>query len=220
MATRSAVEESFGQPVHLSSIDDGVGQHQDPVLSFDGGTVFFERDNEIFSVESSALDGVPATPKRLALNEPGIRQFHPYPSHDGERLYFARTAGVTDGLPYEIWYARRVGADYGNPEAVLGMQAPGEHRFWPVVSRDELTIYFSAYPVGDIGAAPAYLARRPSIDEPFGQAVLLRGEEFDVPFPIEGTISWVSPDDCEMWLRLPYPLDLAGVTMAHRPTLQ
>ena len=99
-------------------------------------------------------------------------------------LYFVRTT-PTEEIFVASWpdlVERRV----------TELDMPGSDRV-PVISADGLTIYWSRFV---IGTSEIWMARRTSIELPFGRA--MKVEELDTP--LDDAATWVSSDLCRLYI--------------------
>jgi len=116
----------------------------------------------------------------------GVRDAAPYIVPDGHALYFVSdrmTAGVN-----LLFRAERTGTAFGEarPVEVQGLPADAaSNQYNPVVTPDELTLYFQA-PSGE------YVATRGSTSEPFHDPTLLTD--------VVGPLTWISADNCQAYL--------------------
>jgi hypothetical protein len=192
---RSKTTEPFGPFIPLGGMPDG-GSHW-PTTSPDGTELFFSRntgDVKIWravvasgAAESAApvgeLDGVAA-------------EDHPYLANE-RVIYFTQNPSGA----YAILRAERSDAfkPFGAPEAVKGLEAY-YYAVKPVVTLDELTIYFGAASQSDgLNGTRIRRASRASVLDRFGASVEvteLRGANVlsggDRPV-------WLSPDRCTLY---------------------
>lgn len=96
-----------------------------------------------------------------------------------------------------IFRAPRLDGDFGNAVAVLGADlniAPGDGA--PVVTPDELTLFFSSARLGGVGSFDVWMAKRATATDSFGEPVNVQAvNSTDIDTP-----SWVSADGCVLYL--------------------
>jgi hypothetical protein len=199
-ATRPDLDAPFDDAVPLAiNTDQNDG---DPMLTTDGGTLFFSSDRpdgfgELDLYQSS--HAAPSLPFVTAsavpdVNSPGS-EVQPFAASDGELWFAYRSAGPDHAL--HLRRAPRIGVGYGAPIAVTELDSTSEDS-WPSLSTDKLTIYYSSTRVdgGAQGKADVWRAQR---DNP--TAV------FDAPSNVNelnsaGTdhMGWLSEDNCRLYL--------------------
>jgi Tol biopolymer transport system component len=98
---------------------------------------------------------------------------------------------------YEIYRAPRTNTQLGTPLPISGNQvntSGGESN--PVVSPDELTLYFSSNRAGGVGGYDIWMAKRASLADGFGMPENLQAlNSTDIDAP-----TWVSADGCVIYL--------------------
>ena len=166
----------------------------DPHLLPDGKLLFsVAPTGGVLHIESATLTPERTLADRVALPALGStgRTIQPYVA--GSRLYVASDRG--DGN-YHIYSAER-GADgaLGPPARVEELVGSGWD--WrPVVTPDELTIYFSRSPSADMSGLDVYVARRASTNDKFGPPE--RVAELSEP-GVSDNPTWVSADECTIY---------------------
>lgn len=111
----------------------------------------------------------------------------PYVLPDDSALYFHNETG-------DICRAERVGVGFAY-RTVIAEIATASIESFPVVSPDELTLYFQSNRPGGKGNYDMWVASRSSKSSPFGEAVPLKSLNtagFDIP-------SWISADACRLY---------------------
>jgi Tol biopolymer transport system component len=194
IVTRPDRSAAFEEPSLLDAL---VGQQDgfSPSATSDGLSLYFE------SVRSGTFWYLYVA-KRLTtadvFSEPdllpgaGANAGGPYILPDQTTLYFhSNSAGNGD-----IYRMARVGDAFAQPVAVnaVDINTTAIESF-PVVSPDELTLYFSSTRVAGKGGADMWVSSRAAKTEPFGPAqplASLNHAGYDIP-------SWVSPDGCRLY---------------------
>ena len=182
-AKRNSDRDPFGELAPLSSINSD--QTEDSVsVTADGLRIFLDsnrsgRDRLYTAVRTTTGEPFGA-PTRIMLGQDALDQYDPYVLPDGSALYFAANLPEFGGI-------FRTPLSDGQPGApVLLFRGP---RF-PVVTQDELTLYF------DDGSGDIWMATRASRDLPFGEPIDLAelngNSSYDYP-------QWISPDGCRLY---------------------
>lgn len=194
VATRETRHEAFvvGEPLPAN----GVSWDFSPAPTGDASILFLEsQDSGIWKIYESHWNPKVAAFGTVAL-APGLREDTatytdggPYITPNGEAIYFHSTR-FGDGNRLAL--ARRVGATFGAVQHLnLGL-AHGQS--FPVVSSDELTLYF-ALTHSDDGQVDIWSASRRSTSEKFASFRKLEGvntEANEVP-------SYISEDGCRLY---------------------
>lgn len=114
---------------------------------------------------------------------------------DGSAVYFSTWRG--SDTSWSIWSAaRKPKGAFDAPRPVVSVNRAGSHEVCPVISADDLTLYFASDRPGGYGSWDIWVSTRPSKLDPFGEPALvseLSSASHDVP-------AWLSPDGCEMIL--------------------
>ncbi len=127
------------------------------------------------------------------LDDPINAEGGPFITPDGSALYFHATWGSNIGRLYR---AQRIDDEFPTAQDMMLRVGEGGEAF-PVVSRDELTLYFSSFQVGG-DDNDIWMATRSASSDPatgFGNPVViteLRSAYTDVA-------SWVSSDGCRLY---------------------
>lgn len=166
-----------------------------PAISPDGLSFFFEAvegpcdgKQACFRLRATTRgavgDDFPAPMPAPILGDVG-QAGQPFFTFDGRFLYV--TSAGTDPIYVHIWRSRRVGSSWGQPEELtelIGMTGEAS----PVVSGDNLTIYFSGGP--DISV---WRATRSSENDSFANAAAVPGMRGYNP-------QWLSQDSCRLYV--------------------
>lgn len=137
-----------------------------------------------------------ATSRMIAELSSSVQEVQPYVSAAGSALYFVRRPnGVTD-VRADIYASAIVDGRYAAPAPVAGVNTVEAHELAPVLSADELRLYFASDRAGGFGDMDIYLATRSDPSAPFGAAVALA--ELNTPQHEQPT--WISADDCTLYL--------------------
>jgi len=171
MATRSSIDQGFGDPVRLPAPINTAAQDACPTLA-PGHRLYFSsnRYDPAFDIYVSKLGPKGwSEPQNLGpnINTPGALDESPTFYEDGGdtiMLFSSRANGGTgDGNIYQ--------SVNGGPKSLVAggvNSSASDNR--PSVTRDGLTIYFDSTRAG-LGGADIFYATRSSTSEPFGPAV-------------------------------------------------
>lgn len=170
MATRASADTEFGNVKQVSGAEIADPEEGAPSATGDGKLLFFEsydlanRKSEIWTRGMSASGPSVAKPKALfGLVNGGLSQGGPYVLPDGHALYFHRTANDVSRL----YRAERIEGQYANVTPIAGLRTKAdESDYGPVVTPDELTIYWSSLRGGSSETA-IYVATRADTTSPF-----------------------------------------------------
>lgn len=116
----------------------------------------------------------------------------PYILPDHSAIYLAANP-TTSGATYDLYRSTRTTGSFLPPAPVPGVNTSSDELF-PLVSADELTIYFASNRPGAAGRYDIYRATRANTSTAFGaaeQVTPLNSIGADLP-------SWASADDCVM----------------------
>jgi Tol biopolymer transport system component len=196
-ATRATVDEPFSN-VHPVMGVDTTGIERSPVISGDGLALYAIIDapqnynigratRPTTSANFSALTAV--TTINSAMNDT-LGSIVP----DESVVYFTSDRGGNTGLYSAV---RMPGGDYSLPKLVPGTlintaDSDGD----PVISPDQLTLFFSSNRIGGLGGADVWMAQRANVATGFDapiNLVSLNSGQVDV-------VSWVSADGCVVYL--------------------
>lgn len=189
--SRPTKEDPFGVATPLAI--NTSGDEGQPSLAPDGLTLFFHRlstsPRSIWSASRATETDPFGSEARVTALDTGDDVFDPYASPAA--LYYG---GDVPGKQSELFRAPRAGASVstGVPVVELGGVA---NEVGPVVTHDELVIYFATDRAAPVGLFDVWTARRPSVTEPFGPPV--RVEE--LASPGRDVPRWLSPDACALY---------------------
>jgi len=204
IATRASREQPFGN-VRSAGLS-GSGTDDNPALSFDGRQLFFSSidrgdsgTQEIFVAQVAG--GALTAPAPVRGVPPDTTD--PFPNGDASALYYSaeRDGGLSD-----LWLATGLGAGSGFSEQRLAIndpQADGQ----PVLSRDELTIYWGSRRAATLGLSDIFVATRARTSDPFTNVASLgptvNSTSNDLPL-------FVSTDGCVLYFTSDRPGGAGG----------
>jgi Tol biopolymer transport system component len=197
MATRTSREMPFGAASLVPGLAANVAGSNDgrPVLPADELTIYFESSRTgissiFYSTRTTPQDGW-SMPQLLVDVNDGLTDDDggPFIMPAGNVLYFhAIQAGR-----HEIFRTERNDGGWSPPTALRNIDLPSQEDLLPVLSDDELTIFFTSTRSdvnGDI-----FVATRPSQMDDFAVPLVVRELNttyFDGP-------GWLSPDGCRLY---------------------
>lgn len=196
-AKRTTMDGSFGAPSPdptLGPVGDWFKQAQTldvPTISGDGLALYghFGGQNiyNIFASQRALPTETFSAPAKVA-ELANVVALTPFISFDGRTLYFS-----SGGLQVATWS----GTSFGTPKVIDAVASPAGSR-QPVVSRDELTLYFESGRTDGTakGGADIWASTRSDASEDFGQpSAVDELNTSDNEYPV-----WISPDRCEFFL--------------------
>jgi hypothetical protein len=198
VATRTSTDVPFKNPTKIAELSTPDESEGTPTVTADGLTIYYSGKGPgdagygILKSTRASLSDPWGTPTLLA----GLDLSMPYVSPDGKRLY-----GVKDlpgGPPYnaDLHYVD-LPWDGGASQVIPGTQSAGL-QYWPVMSADELTLYYS-YPMIMPYRWELGIAKRASTSDPFGP--VQKVSELDVDGGADEDPHWISPDKCTLYFR-------------------
>jgi hypothetical protein len=193
VATRLSAAQPFDPPVPVATVNTASNE-ADPALSVDGQLLYFVSDRtggaggfDLWA--APRVDGGFGTATVLsAVSSPSNEQ---YPYALANSLYFTSDRTGTAA----IYRADLAGTSATNP-TLLGAADAGA-QLAPVVSDDELVMYFAAAGVSDASNDfDIWLSTRTATSQPWSAPVQV--SELDTPSA--EVPSWLSPDLCRLYL--------------------
>ena len=219
VATRSAISQPFGAPSKVAGMAGAYEGPEAPNVTSDQLDLLFFAGACSVALGSASLCGASRASMQESFGAPsainvalGVKQRvlgSPYVTSDGLRLYVdAEFAPSSDGIATAIRATRN--DDFGSiaPVAVELGDAGGDWPGGPVVTPDELTLFFSRAVSGGI-----WMAARTSTDTAFTGARELTEIDGMLPVSSKGLAvypTWISPDGCRLYLTVSIPTDDAG----------
>jgi len=196
-ATRGKPTDPFGAPQVLGTVN-SIYTDVWPTLTPDGLGIYFMSDRittgtyHVWSATRAAIGDAFGTPTEVMALMNGDN--FPYVTATGTGLYFASsdrpdTSGMSD-----MYRAPLDGSGtLGTPAILVGAVNTTANELVPVVTSDELTLYFCRDNATD---CDIWTATRASATAPWGTASPLAGES---TVGIDEVPSWVSPDGCDLY---------------------
>ncbi len=194
LATRAQVGDDFGVPRPVAGINASTTNETSPTVTADGLTMYLDSSagngNLVVSTRANLSVDFSAPVPVSAVNTSDTDRA-PYVLPEGRALYFSRFGTMTG--PGEKIYRAAIGsAGIGAPVEVTGLEAVAS-RGLPVVTLDELTIYFAT---SGGATSDMWMARRTRPADPFGTPALL--SELNEAGSSEEP-GWISSDGCVLY---------------------
>jgi Tol biopolymer transport system component len=197
-ATRGSIAMPFGNVAPVTTVNT-AGVDRQPNVTADGLSMFAFNQATGTSFEHITIATRPSTGVAFGaaqvlptVNGP-TNDSDPYILPGGNALYLASDRAGNYGL----YRSARIGGAFAAPTIVGGVDLDtAEMEGAPVVSPDELTLYFASTGRGGVGSFDIYEATRASIADGFGAAIPLTSlntVEFEAP-------GWISADGCNLYL--------------------
>jgi hypothetical protein len=212
ISVRSNRFDPFGPPTPLSALNDASFTNS-PSATADGLVLFFESTRSgpyqfrIYRAARSFL-GAEFSKPVLVTDLEDVPSGSPFVTPDGSALYFHSLHEDT----MDLYRAVNNGTGFDPPERLVGVSTDDGDEFVPVVTPDELTIFYQT-------SAGLKSASRDSLELPFGPPVTLT--ELDtlktgtVPGP-----NWVSLDGCRLYYMQHDDVGTGRLYMAERLPLR
>jgi hypothetical protein len=201
VATRPTSSDLFGAFTWLSGLV--AGQNWAPKLSGDGLVLYYTSlapGGDAYAIRRArrpALDMPFASDEPVAELYSGYGDGDPAPTADGLAIYF--TSLRPGGFGYlDLYVAQRSdpNGSFGPPRLLTALSSPLPD-LHPLVSQDQLTIYFSSYRLdgGSRGGADIWVSHRLTPEDPFGDPE----NAADLNSADNDWTGWLSPDQCVLY---------------------
>ncbi|HEX3479577.1 MAG TPA: hypothetical protein VHT91_31355 [Kofleriaceae bacterium] len=196
-ATRSSTSEPFGNVIPVQGINTS-GDERVPRMSANGLSLYAMIAASTFPGLHIALATRPnvtvafSAMRTVANVNNATNSADPYLLPSGSAMYLASDLAGNPGLYRSV----KVNGAFSTPTLVpgLNLDTPAVENN-PVVTPDELTLFFGSTRPGGTGAYDIYEAQRAHVADGFGAPVELKGlntSAADVP-------NWISPDGCNLY---------------------
>jgi hypothetical protein len=208
MASRPTLSSPFDPPSPLPNVNSDA-LDDNPTTTSDGLRLYFHSAREddggiaaaglfrLFVASRTVTNGNFGVP--VLVNgpfEPTNPRVDPFISRDGDRLYFVeRLTDVDAGTTHQDLFVaeRDGGTTFSAPRALTELNT-SDYEVQPILTADEKVIYFSSNRDGR--SFDIWRASRTDRTQAFGPPELVtsaNSELIDTP-------TWVSKDDCELWI--------------------
>lgn len=194
LASRPTINDTFSTPTRVSELNSATGMTLDPTLSPDGLMLYFAsyrqgetQGADILVATRPSSGGAFGQPTIVAPLATISEEFAPY-FVPGKAIYFTRNQGGNG----ELYRAPITNGNVGTPVAITELNTPDDERY-PVVSDDELLIYFSRRIVANVDI---FVARRQSVNDPFGAPTPVAALNLPV---VDDYPAWLSRDRCVLY---------------------
>jgi len=196
-ATRATRDTPFGNIHAVAGVNTTAGQ-RGPVITGDGLVLYgiigaapnYEIGRATRPTTSAKFSALTAITTLNGTANDTLSSLVP----DESVVYFGSDRGGDGGLYSAV---RMPGGDYRLPALIPGtlINTPDTEGD-PVISPDQLTLFFSSNRVGGAGNSDIWMARRTSVATGFDAPVNL----FSLNSTVVDAASWVSPDGCVIYL--------------------
>lgn len=199
VSTRSAATSAFGTPVLAPGPLTTFPYYENhPSVTSDLLSMFIETNagghTNIYSSTRASSSANFGTPMNVnGLNDPTMDQNAPFIMPSGTTIYLSRSA--PGGGIRAVMRSSIAGGSFAAPNALTELNNPLYDSTYPVVTPDELTIYFESNRTGGSGVSDIWKAQRASTVEPFTNiepVTELNTAYGDFP-------SWVSENGCTLY---------------------
>ncbi|HEY1954634.1 MAG TPA: hypothetical protein VGH28_03465 [Polyangiaceae bacterium] len=205
VARRASVDQPFANATLVPGLANPNSTAEDPNVTADElnvvftGSCFGVFDDPVLCgarrSSTAANFGAPFVINAGESSKP-IYGGEPYLSHDGTVLYFdgRAFAGHGDGIGRA---ARAATTDDFGPIDYVGVDGAdgGIFDLNPVVTDDELVLYFSRYLPPSFNAGAIWFATRANTSVPFANAHPVA----ELASPLDAYPNWISPDGCRLY---------------------
>jgi len=193
-ASRASTSESFNMPTLLPSINSSEDEAA-AVVTDDGLTMFLGKGVTARHIAMSSRPNTSSgfgTPVMLPELASSADDINPWINADGTVIYFA---SARNGVNYDLMRATRPSATSTtfSPPVVVSVPVPIST---PVLTQDELTLFFSSTQAGGLGSTDVWVATRASVTDPFGSPVNVSS----VSSTTKDAPAWLSRDRCRLYI--------------------
>jgi hypothetical protein len=196
VGTRASRDDAF-DVMPLAGVNT-TGMQRRPTVSSDGMLLYATTLANGDDISVAEWDGTGfSSLTKVEVLSPLLNSGYPYMLPNG-RIYFETDYNPADpDMPLNptIYSSRRTGGVTEVPQPVLGIDIGpgGEDEMRPVVTPDELTMYFASTRKDSVDI---YVTHRSSADEPFGPSE--RVDSLEPTMPNEYP-DWISADGCVLY---------------------
>ena len=206
---------SWSLPDGLTALNSSA-RDSDPWVSADQLEIYFDTArpttlsaSNVFYATRPAVGGAFSTPVLVSGVSSNYDEYEPWlpPSHD--RLYFSSNRGGSGTS--ELFFSLGSGSTFGPPTLVPGLVSSADQES-PILTADQLTIYFSSTRAGTVGKLDIWTASRSTKDAAFGPVQHLP----ELSSTADDYPTWLSDDGCRMIIQSYAPGD-SELSYAERP---
>lgn len=200
VATRANRTDMFGNVTAVAGVND-AGHQRRPNVTEDGLTLFAMIGSApnyelAIATRANTSDAFGALAPIAEINsttndEPG--SILP----DGSVIYFGSDRSGNGN--YDLYRSSRgPNGVFGPPLPVSGvdLNLPDSEESSPVITADELTLFFASNRAGESGGGDIYMATRTSTADGFGEPINLQ----TINTAMSDVPQWVSPDSCVLYI--------------------
>ena len=203
-ATRGSITEPFGAPAVLGTIN-SVYTDVWPSLTPNELTIYFNSDRAAPGVSETVYTATRTSPTAdfappMAVSALMAGDNQPYVNATNTALYFSSATRPDTTGGGDLYRAPIDGSgNVGMPAILIGAVNTPAYEQCPVISKDELTVYYCRSNGVD---NDIYVAARSSASAPWGAGSALPGfaNQGSAAAPAEEVPGWISPDGCDLYL--------------------
>jgi hypothetical protein len=197
MAKRTSIDQPFANPTIVPNVNT-AGSERNATLTGDGLSMYAMRQSATYDIVVASRPSLTGAWSTFAvvneLNAANKNENNPFIMPDNSAIYFASDRGGN----YDLYRAPKNSAAFGTPELVESTSlnfASADIETQPMLTPDELTMYFWSNRAGGVGAEDIYEVKRASKSEKWGAPVNLSAVNTSGPdYP-----GWVSADGCVLY---------------------
>jgi len=200
VASRATTGGVFSLPLALAGVNAAGLDNFAPTVTGDALTLY-----QMAPGGSSGYDIYVSTRASLAadfsppadvtvLSVDAASERDPYVLPSGNALYYSREGAGDE----RIYRSTLSSGGFSAPQEVIAVNKDGQRTFAPVVTPDELTMYFASLrpDPAAMGGWDVWVSRRASTAGPFGPPVIVP----ELSSPMDDWPTWVSADGCVIYV--------------------
>lgn len=194
-ARRADRTAAFAAPVLIAGINTAASD-TNAVVAGDGLTVYLASNrggtnHDIYVATRATVASAFGTPQLLLNVSSGADDVPNWINPAQTRLYLTSNRSGNQ----DLYVASRASADvaFGPAVALAALNSP-VYDYVPILTPDELTVWFQSQRAGGVGVTDIWMAQRASIDAAFGAPVNVS----ELNTPSSESPNWLSPDGCEL----------------------
>jgi hypothetical protein len=204
IAHRNNRNDPFDTPSLMTDLN--AYNDADLTVSADGLNAFFDSNRngnyQIYVATRTTALGQFNSPVLATINTPnapsGAIDWEPFLTDDGQELWFPSARGNKPG----VYRAVKISNAFGTPAVVAELSSTSGTDFFPTLSADKLTLYFSSSRMSDQSGSGVWTSHRNSVTDPFPAPRVV--DELNLPFGGFGLLpptnpGWLSPDNCRLY---------------------
>ena len=193
-ASRGSTSDTFPPPTLLQNVDSSADE-TGAVVTDDGLTMFLAKGTAsrhiAMATRANTASGF-GTPVVLAELMSSSDDIYPWINSDGTVIYFASSR---NGVVYDLMRATRPSANSTTFSTPVVVSVPTPIAV-PVLTQDELTLFYASSQAGGVGGVDVWVATRASPSNPFGSPINVAS----VSSMSDDAPAWISRDQCRLYV--------------------